>query len=157
MDETEGKLIDINASSFLKKLDTLKISHHQVHQKDKIFVFGGSIFRLRDEDGRYYLTYKGPIKLIGGLSSREKIEIEVSDPWKIQKILLILGVNVSSPKIREKRVKKFKVGKTRCNLVFCEGFKPYLEIKGAVKNIKEACNILMIDFTKLISSHPKNI
>lgn len=149
--------MNINASSFLKKLDVLKINHHQVEQKDKIFVFGASLFRLRDEDGRYFLTYKGPVKFLGGLKSREEIEFEISDPWKAQKILLILGVNVSNPKIREKRVKKFKVGKTKCDLVFRESLEPYLEIEGAVKDIKETCSTLMIDFNKLVPFHPKDV
>jgi len=157
VDEIEGKLLNINASAFLKKLKVLKISHHKVEQKDKIFTFGGSIFRIRDEDGRYFLTYKGAVKILGGIKSREEIEIEISDPWKAQKILLILGVNVSSPKIREKQVTKFKVGKTNCDLVFRTGLEPYLEIEGVVKDIKETCSILMIDFNKLVPFHPKDI
>ena len=156
MEELEGKLIDIDAEVFMNKLNTLKIGTFEVLQKDKIFVYGASIFRIRDQDGRYFFTYKGPVKRLGGLKSREEIELEISDPWKMQKILLILGINVSSPLIKEKRVKKFEINKAKCDLVFRAGIKPYLEIEGNLKDIKDACNILMIDFNSLVPFHPKD-
>jgi predicted adenylyl cyclase CyaB len=157
VEETEGKLLDVDAEAFLRKLKALDIPVFEVQQKDKIYIYGGAVFRIRDQDGRFYLAYKGPVKRLGGLKSREEIEVEVSSPFDAEKILQILGVNTSNPLVREKRVKKFLAGGARCELVYREGFIPYVEIEGTPRSIKEACEVLMVDFAKLVPFHPRDV
>ncbi len=106
--EVKGK-ID-NKEEIIKKLKSLNFSFIEKKIQEDIYFNGidrdfkktDEALRIRDDNGIYFLTYKGP-KIDKISKSREEIEVKVEDKEKLRKILKKLGFkeSLTIKKIRE--------------------------------------------------------
>lgn len=100
------------------------------HQDTRIFRNGGAL-RVRDADGKYRLTYKGP-KKDDETTSREEIEIGIESAREMQKILAELGFYVLC-EVRKQR-KTYLLGDLIVTLDEVEGLGEFIEVEGKASN-----------------------
>ncbi|NPA97955.1 MAG: class IV adenylate cyclase [Crenarchaeota archaeon] len=81
---------------------------------------------------KWILTYKGPRKMSGEIKSREEIEVELTEPEKILKILNRLGFK----KIASITKKRYKYRYNDCDILLdhVKGLGVFLEIECRRKN-----------------------
>ncbi|MEA1999176.1 MAG: class IV adenylate cyclase [Euryarchaeota archaeon] len=103
------------------------------HQDTRIFRNGGAL-RVRDADGKYRLTYKGP-KKDDETTSREEIEIGIESAREMQKILAELGFYMLC-EVRKQR-KTYLLGDLIVTLDEVEGLGEFIELEGKASNDAE--------------------
>lgn len=103
------------------------------HQDTLIFRNGGAL-RVRDADGKYRLTYKGP-KKDDETTSREEIEIGIESASEMQKILAELGFYVLC-EVKKQR-KTYLLGDLIVTLDEVEGLGEFIEVEGKASNDAE--------------------
>ncbi|ADG13561.1 class IV adenylate cyclase [Methanocaldococcus infernus] len=108
---------------------------------DRDFKETDEALRVRDSNGKYFLTYKGP-KLDKISKSREEIEVEVKDKEKMIKILEKLGFK----KVRViKKVREvYKLNDITACIDEVEGLGLFLELEkeGSLEDVEKLLNIL---------------
>ena len=89
--------------------------------------------RIREEEGRSFITYKGP-KLDAQTKSREELEVPLVDPKDLGMLLLRLGFEPVA--VVEKRRRAFLVGTLEVAVDEVKGLGYFLEVEA------KACNDL---------------
>jgi adenylate cyclase class 2 len=82
--------------------------------------------RIREEEGRSFITYKGP-KLDTVTKSREELEVPLVDPRDLGKLLLRLGFEPVA--VVEKRRRGYLVGTLEVTIDEVKGLGTYLEVE----------------------------
>ncbi|MEA2051957.1 MAG: class IV adenylate cyclase [Euryarchaeota archaeon] len=100
------------------------------HQDTQIFRNGGAL-RVRDADGKYRLTYKGP-KKDDETTSREEIEIGIESAREMQKILAELGFYVLC-EVKKQR-KTYLLRDLVITLDDVEDLGEFIEVEGKASN-----------------------
>ena len=100
------------------------------HRDTQIFR-NGSALRVRDADGKYRLTYKGP-KKDDETTSREEIEIGIESAREMRKILAELGFYVLCG-VKKQR-KTYLLGNLIVTLDDVEGLGEFIEVEGKASN-----------------------
>ncbi|NQE53847.1 putative adenylate cyclase [ANME-1 cluster archaeon GoMg3.2] len=103
------------------------------HPNIQIFRNGGAL-RVRDADGKYRLTYKGP-KKDDETTSREEIEIGIESAREVRKILAELGFYVLC-EVKKQR-KTYLLGDLIVTLDDVEDLGEFIEVEGKASNDAE--------------------
>ena len=101
---------------------------------DRDFRKTDEALRIRDEDGTYYVTYKGP-KIDKVSKTREEIEVKIDDKEKMRLIFKKLGFKEVRPirKVRE----IYKKEDITASIDDVEGLGLFLELEKNIYNINE--------------------
>jgi len=101
---------------------------------DRDFRKTDEALRIRDEDGTYYVTYKGP-KIDRVSKTREEIEVKIDDKEKMRLIFKKLGFKEVRPirKVRE----IYKKEDITASIDDVEGLGLFLELEKNIYNINE--------------------
>jgi adenylate cyclase class 2 len=90
------------------------------------FAHTDEALRIREEEGRSFITYKGP-KLDADTKSREELEVPLVDPRDIGMLLLRLGFEPVA--VVEKRRRGFLVGTLEVCIDEVKGLGHFLEVE----------------------------
>ena len=106
---------------------------------DRDFRETDEALRIRDEDGNFFVTYKGP-KIDKISKTREEIEVRIEDKEKMRQIFKKLGFKEVPPirKIRE----IYKKGDIEASIDDVEGLGLFLELEKSISDINEKDRIL---------------
>ncbi|MEO2117428.1 MAG: class IV adenylate cyclase [Methanocaldococcus sp.] len=123
---------------------------------DRDFRETDEALRIRDEDGTFFVTYKG--KKIDKISkTREEIEVKIEDKEKMRQIFKKLGFKEVPPirKIRE----IYKKGDIEASIDDVEGLGLFLELEKSVIDINEKDSALeeLIEILKALNISKDNI
>ena len=139
MIEVETKLKINNIEQMEERLKGLKCMYkgekteldlYFDHHDTQIFRNGGAL-RVRDADGKYRLTYKGP-KKDDETTSREEIEIGIESAREMQKILAELGFYVLC-EVKKQR-KTYLLRDLVITLDEVEDLGEFIEVEGKASN-----------------------
>ncbi|ACX73426.1 adenylyl cyclase CyaB [Methanocaldococcus vulcanius M7] len=147
MIEVEVKVKIDNKEEISKKLKELGFKYIKKKFQEDIYFNGidrdfkktDEALRIRDEDGNFFITYKGP-KLDNISKTREEIEVKIEDKEKMRKILKKLGFKEVPPirKIRE----IYKKGDIEASIDEVDSLGTFLELEKPVKSMEEKDNAL---------------
>ncbi len=123
---------------------------------DRDFKETDEALRIRDEDGNFFVTYKG--KKIDKISkTREEIEVKIEDKEKMRQIFKKLGFKEVPPirKIRE----IYRKGDMEASIDEVEGLGLFLELEKVISNINDKDEVLeeMMDILKALNISKDNI
>ena len=90
------------------------------------FAVTDEALRIREEEGRSFITYKGP-KLDAEIKSREELEVPLVDPKDLGGLLLRLGFEPVA--VVEKRRRGFLVGMLEVCVDEVKGLGHFLEVE----------------------------
>ncbi|XRO76260.1 class IV adenylate cyclase [Methanocaldococcus sp. 10A] len=123
---------------------------------DRDFKETDEALRIRDEDGNFFVTYKGP-KIDKISKTREELEVNIEDKEKMRQIFKKLGFKEVPPirKIRE----IYKKGDIEASIDDVEGLGLFLELEKAISDINEKERVLneLIDILKSLNISSDNI
>ncbi len=123
---------------------------------DRDFKETDEALRIRDEDGNFFVTYKG--KKIDKISkTREEIEVKIEDKEKMRQIFKKLGFKEVPPirKIRE----IYRKGDMEASIDEVEGLGLFLELEKVISDINDKDEVLeeMMDILKALNISKDNI
>ncbi|NPA62050.1 MAG: class IV adenylate cyclase [Methanococci archaeon] len=164
MIEVEIKVKINNKEEISKKLEELGFKYIKRKFQEDIYFNGidrdfkktDEALRIRDEDGNFFITYKGP-KLDNISKTREEIEVKIEDKEKMRKILKKLGFKEVPPirKIRE----IYKKGDIEASIDEVDSLGIFLELEKSVKSMEEKDNALaeILNILKALNISNDNI
>ena len=123
---------------------------------DRDFRETDEALRIRDEDGNFFVTYKGP-KIDKISKTREEIEVRIEDKEKMRQIFKRLGFKEVKPikKIRE----IYRKGDIEASIDDVEGLGLFLELEKSISDINEKDKVLeeLIEILKALNISKDNI
>ncbi|AIJ06403.1 adenylyl cyclase CyaB [Methanocaldococcus bathoardescens] len=123
---------------------------------DRDFRETDEALRIRNEDGNFFVTYKGP-KIDKISKTREEIEVKIENKEKMRQIFKKLGFKEVPPirKIRE----IYKKGDIEASIDDVEGLGLFLELEKSISDINEKDRILeeLMDILKSLNISKDNI
>lgn len=123
---------------------------------DRDFRETDEALRIRDEDGNFFVTYKGP-KIDKISKTREEIEVKIEDKEKMRQIFKKLGFKEVPPirKIRE----IYKKEDIEASIDDVEGLGLFLELEKSISDINEKDKVLeeMMEILKALNISKDNI
>jgi adenylate cyclase class 2 len=99
----------------------------------------GRTLRVRRTEARSVLTFKGPMGSVDGVKSREEIEVEVSDPKRLEAILAGLDLR---PTFRYQKYRETYSWKDAELVVDETPIGVFVEIEGPIETIHAAASAL---------------
>jgi adenylate cyclase class 2 len=164
MIEVEIKIKIDNKDEIAEKLENLGFVFVRKKFQEDIYFNGidrdfketDEALRIRDEDGNFFVTYKGP-KIDKISKTREEIEVKIEDKEKMRQIFKKLGFKEVPPirKVRE----IYKKGDIEASIDDVEGLGLFLELEKSTSNINEKDKILdeLMDILKALNISKSNI
>ncbi|ACV24264.1 class IV adenylate cyclase [Methanocaldococcus fervens] len=123
---------------------------------DRDFRETDEALRIRDEDGKFFVTYKGP-KIDKISKTREEIEVGIEDKEKMRQIFIKLGFKEVPPirKVRE-IYKKDDIG---ASIDEVEGLGLFLELEKSIPDINKKDKVLdeLMEILKSLNISRENI
>ncbi len=120
--DIEKRLEELGASYLGEEVQ--KDTYFQHPERD--FVKTDEALRIRDVDGKFTLTYKGP-KLDKLTKTREELNVDIQDRKAMEEVLFRLGFRAAA-KV-EKRRRNYRAGEYRVMLDEVKGIGDFLEIE----------------------------
>ena len=138
MKEIELKILNVDVPAMRRKLKKLGLKRvmkptllHEIHFISENFRGKGSrasLFRLRKEGGRSFLTVKAKRRKDKRFDVRQETEVSVSDFEKTKKILEAVGFKILRE--REKFREEYKGKGVKVEIDSYPKIKPYAEVEG---------------------------